>query len=388
VQSHRRDSARILDFPEKGETMSNLFSEIVVNGKRIKNRVVMPPMVCFEFPTRNGQLTEAHIKHYSDRAKGGVGLIIIEATCVNSRGRLSEGQLGLWADDQIIGFKKIAEACHKHDSVVLVQIHHAGLAVFPTVTKDIFAPSDFRGQTRFTSPETNLKAREMTQDEIRVVQNEFVGAAIRAKKAGLDGVEFHGAHGYLINQFLSPLINHRVDAYGGNLIKRTRFMKEIITGTRKSCGKDFIIGCRMGSNEPDLTSGIAIAQEFEKAGLDLLHVSSGMSTLLKADSGEGFPVPPGFEYNWIVYGGTQIKNNVKIPVIVCNGITSPPRAAALIEKGLADFTAIGKGLLVDPDWVNKAQQKKDPIPCISCQICAYFRPEMVCPQIKKRKMSE
>ena len=368
--------------------MNNLFSEIVVNGKHIKNRVVMPPMVCFEYPTRNGQPTEAHIKHYSDRAKGGVGLIIVEATCINSKGRLSEGQLGLWADDQIAGFKKIADACHKYGATIIVQIHHSGMAVFPSVTKDYIAPSDFRGQTKFTSPETVLKAREMTQEEVRFVQNEFVAAAIRAKKAGMDGIEFHGAHGYLINQFLSPLINHRVDAYGGNLLKRTRFVKEIITGTRKSCGKDFLISCRMGSNEPDLASGIAIAQELEKAGLDLLHVSSGMATLLKLESGDGFPVPEGFEYNWIVYGGTQIKKNVKIPVIVCNGINTPPRAANLIEKSQADLVAIGKGLLVDPDWANKAQQKQDPIPCISCQICAHFRPEMVCPQVKKRKTNE
>jgi NADPH2 dehydrogenase len=365
--------------------MSNLFSELLVRGKNIKNRVVMPPMVCFEYPTRNGQPTEAHLKHYSDRAKGGTGLIIIEATCVNIKGRLSLGQLGLWADDQIPGFKKIAEACHKYGAVVLVQIHHAGLAVFPGITKDVIAPSDYEGQTRFTSPDSIIRAREMSQEEVRMVQNDFVAAAIRAKKAGLDGVELHGAHGYLISQFLSPLINSRADAYGGNLLKRTRFVKEIIMGTRKSCGNDFIIGCRIGSNEPDLTSGIAIAQEIEKAGADILHVSTGMATVLKGDSNGDFAAPAGFDYNWIAYGGTQVKKNVKIPVIVCNGIRTPERAAYLIENDLADYTAIGKGLLVDADWANKAQQKMEPVPCIECKVCAYFRPESVCPQIKKRK---
>jgi NADPH2 dehydrogenase len=368
--------------------MSNLFSEIMVNGKNIKNRVVMPPMVCFEHPTHTGQPTEEHIKHYTDRAKGGAGLIIIEATCVNIKGRLSDGQLGLWADDQIVGFKKIAEACHKYGAVVMVQIHHGGLAVFPGVTKDVIAPSDYKGQTRFASPDSSIRAREMNQDEIRMVQNDFVAAAIRAKKAGLDGVEFHGAHGYLISQFLSPLINKRSDAYGGNLVKRTRFVKEIIMGTRKSCGKDFIIGCRIGSNEPDLVSGIAIAQEIEKAGADILHISTGMATVLKGDSNDEFPVPAGFDYNWIAYGGTQVKKNVKIPVIVCNGIRTPERAAYLIENGLADFTAIGKSMLVDPDWANKAQQKIEPVPCIECQVCAHFRRDAVCPQVKKRKPAD
>jgi NADPH2 dehydrogenase len=365
--------------------MINLFSEISIRGKRIKNRVVMPPMVCFEYPTRTGQPTDAHVKHYSERAMGGTGLIIIEATCVNMKGRLSSGQLGLWADDQITGFKKIAEACHKYGAVVLVQLHHGGLAVFPGLTKDIFAPSEFHGPTRYSGPDLNVRAREMNQDEIRIVQNEFVAAAIRAKKAGLDGIELHGAHGYLISQFLSPLTNKRSDAYGGNLLKRTRFVKEIIMGTRKSCGNDFIVSCRMGSNEPDLASGIQIAQELEKDGLDLLHISSGMATVLKGDSEGGFAVPPGFNYNWIAYGGTQVKKNVKIPVIVCNGIHTPERAAYLVENGLADFTAIGKGLLVDPEWVNKTHQKQAIIPCLSCDECARFRPEAVCPQVGKRR---
>jgi NADPH2 dehydrogenase len=368
--------------------MSNLFSPKLIRGKNIKNRVVMPPMVCFEYPARNGQPTEAHIKHYSDRAKGGTGLIIIEATCINIKGRLSAGQLGLWADDQIAGFKQIAEACHKYGTVVLVQIHHGGLAVFPGITKDVIAPSDFQGQTRFSSPESSIRAREMSQEEVRMVQNDFVAAAIRAKKAGLDGIELHGAHGYLINQFLSPLINHRTDAYGGNLVKRTRFAKEIIMGTRKSCGNDFIIGCRLGSNEPDLVGGIAISQEIEKAGVDILHISSGMATVLKGDSDGAIPVPSGLEYNWIAYAGTQIKKNVKIPVIVCNGIRTPERAAYLIDNDLADFAAIGKSLLVDPDWANKALQKIEPIACIECKVCAHFKPEAVCPQIKKRRPVE
>jgi NADPH2 dehydrogenase len=360
--------------------MSDLFSEINIREKKIKNRIVMPPMVCFEHPAVNGVVSEAHVQHYSQRAKGGTGLIIIEATCVNPAGRLAQGQLGLWADTQIPGFKKIADACHQFGAVVLVQLHHAGMAVAAGITKNIIAPSDYFGAVRPGGMEIN--AREISQEEIRTIQNDFVAASIRAKKAGLDGIELHGAHGYLISQFLSSLVNQRNDAYGGNLLKRTRFVKEIITGARRSCGNDFIIDCRMGCNEPNLADGIAIAQELEKAGVDLLHVSSGMNNIIKGEAKILVSVPPGFDYNWICYGGTQVKQKVKVPVIVCNGIRTPERAAYLIENGLADFSAIGKSMLVDAEWANKAQRKEQPTPCLECQPCAHFRNESRCPQVK------
>ena len=365
--------------------MSDLFSEITIRAKKIKNRVVMPPMVCFEHPAINGIVTDAHVQHYSQRARGGTGLIIIEATCVNPSGRLSQGQLGLWVDTQIPGFKKIADACHQYGALVMVQLHHAGLAVASGITKSIIAPSGYFGVVRPGGTEIN--AREMTQEEIRGIQNDFVAASIRAKKAGLDGFELHGAHGFLISQFLSSLVNRRDDAYGGNLLKRTRFVKEIITGVRRSCGEDFIIDCRMGCNEPDLADGIAIAQELEKAGVDILHVSSGMNNIVEGKAKIVISVPGSFDYNWICYGGTQIKTKVKVPVIVCNGIRTPERASYLIENGLADFAAIGKSMLVDPDWVNKAQRKETPIPCIECKICSHFRAESACPQAKVNSAS-
>jgi NADPH2 dehydrogenase len=365
--------------------MSDLFSEITIRAKKIKNRIVMPPMVCLDHPAVNGVVAEAHVQRYSQRAKGGTGLIIIEATCVNPAGRLASGQLGLWTDTQIPGLKKIADACHQFGAVVLVQLHHAGMAVAAGITKSIIAPSDFFGALRPGG--TEISAREMSQEEIRAIQNDFVAASIRAKKAGLDGIELHGAHGYLISQFLSSLVNRRNDAYGGNLQKRTRFIKEIITGARRSCGNDFIIGCRMGCNEPNLTDSTIIAQELEKAGVDILHVSSGMNNIIKGEASIPISVPPGFDYNWICYGGTQIKPKLRIPVIVCNGIRTPERATYLLEKGLADFTAIGKSMLVDADWANKAQRKETPIPCIECQPCAHFKAESACPQVKSMPVS-
>ncbi|MGD0795809.1 MAG: NADH:flavin oxidoreductase [Dehalococcoidales bacterium] len=359
--------------------MSDLFSETNIRNLRIKNRIVMPPMVSFDLNREDGLVTEKNVKHYEARAKGGVGLIIVEATCVRKNGRLADRQLGLWSDAHIEGFSRIAGACHQYGSRVLVQIHHAGLLAPPSVSSDRVAPSDFQGQSNVNG--LNLSARALTLEEIKSIQADFIAAAVRTEKAGADGIELHGAHGYLINQFLSPFVNRRKDSHGGDLEGRTRFATELIAGIRKVTGKDFIIGCRMGSDEPDLPTGIKIAQRLEKSGVDVLHISYGMTTVIKTDVAESQPVPPDFKYNWIVYGGTQIKRNVKIPVIVVNGIRTPEQADYLIAHNLADFVALGKGLLIDPEWANKAQNKQNVIACLDCKDCAIYRPGG-CPQIK------
>ena len=358
--------------------MSDLFSEMNIRNMRVKNRIVMPPMVCFGWAGEEGLVTENNVKHYKARAKGGVGLIIVEATCVSRNGRLADRQLGLWSDAQIEGFSQIARECHQYGARVLVQIHHAGLATPRSVSNDRVAPSEYEGQSNIR--ELNLSARALTIKEIKAIQTDFIAAAVRAKKAGLDGIELHGAHGYLISQFFSPFVNQREDSYGGNLEGRTRFATELIAGIRNVTGEDFIIGCRMGSNEPDLQTGIKIAQRLEKSGIDVLHISTGMTTFIKTNSTESQSVPPDFKYNWIVYGGTQIKRNVKVPVIVVNGIRTPEQANYLIKHNLSDFVALGKGLLVDPEWANKAQRKQNVTACIDCKACAYFRPGTVCPQ--------
>ena len=361
--------------------MSTLFSDITIRGKQIKNRIVMPPMVCFGYAGEDGKVTEKNLQHYEARARGGAGLIIIEATCVSRDGRLADMQLGLWDDSQIEGFSRIARVCHQYGARVLVQIHHAGLAAPRSVTSSPLAPSDYTAKGRFG---TTINARALTVEEIHTIQADFAAAAVRAQKAGLDGVELHGAHGYLISQFLSPLVNRREDVCGGSLLNKTRFVTETIYEIREAAGKDFIIDFRMGCNEPDLAAGIEIAQALEKAGVDLLHVSTGMTTLNHPDSEPQIPVPPDFKYNWIVYGGTEIKKNVRIPVITVNGIRTPEQAGYLVENGLADLVAVGKGLLIDPDWAEKARQKQEVNACIDCKACAFFRPGGACPQVKKK----
>jgi len=360
--------------------MTTLFSEISIRNLKIKNRVVMPPMFCPGYTAQEGLFTIKNMERYRDRARGGVGLIIIESTSINKSGRLSPAQLGLWSDEQIKGFKQMASYCHDYDAKALAQIHHAGLAAAGGVTNDAVAPSNFQGLSRSNQP---VKARALTLAEIAALQDEFKAAAVRAQKAGLDGIELQCARGYLISQFFSPLVNQREDDYGGSLVNRTRFATEIIAKIREAVGPDFLISCRIGCDEPDLESSLQIARILEKAGADMLNISTGMCNFIAGKTVDP-PVPKYFHYNWIVYWSTLIKEQVKIPVIAGNGIRTYLEAEYLVENNLADFVSIGRGLLVDPEWASKGRHNIQVTPCLHCKACAYRNPPKTCPQYKRK----
>ncbi len=342
---------------------SNLYTPIYINDKKIKNRVVMPPMVCFNWADNSGILTKDHLKHYEERAKGGTGLIILEAHAVDKDGRLVDSQPGIWSDKHIERLGELATRCHKYDTKVLVQIHHAGYKTDKAVSDDIVAPSDYQ--------DDNHTAREITVEEIKKLKNNFITAAIRAEKAGLDGIELHGAHGYILNQFLSPEVNKRKDSYGGDLIGRLTLAKEIIKGIKEEVSDDFIIGYRHGANTPDLKTGIEAASILQTYGLDFMNVSAGI--------GERPIVPEDFLYNWIVYCGSEIYKELEIPVIVVNEIRKPEQAEYLVDNQLSDMVAVGRGLLVDPNWVNKGKQDIAVNPCLECKKCQWFEDGYKCP---------
>ena len=280
--------------------MNALFREFELKGLKVKNRIVMPPLVNFNWSDDNGFVTERHIKHYERRAKGEAGIIIVEATAINKNGRLLPTQLGIWSDEHIEGMKKITTACHKYGTVILLQIHHGGLNTHPKAAERAAGPSVDPNKSRSYS---------LSVEEIKKLTHDFIEGAVRAKKAGFDGVEIHGAHMYLLCQFATPLVNKRTDEYGETLEGRLKFAKDIITGIRNETGTDFIISYRLGANAPGLEDGINIANELEHYGVNILHVSHG---------GMNNPVeiPPNFNYNWIVFSGTEIKKHVHIPVIV------------------------------------------------------------------------
>jgi len=343
----------------------DIFSPIVINGKNITNRVVLPPIVNFGWSDTDGMVSSKHIAHYERIAKGGTGLIIVEATCVNPTGRIFSYQLGIWDDNHIEGLARIAEAVHKHDTKVLIQLHHAGLTTLKTVAEKAYGPS--------VDPE-NDRSEALTKEQINELVDNFVCAAKRAHLAGLDGVELHGAHGYLLNQFASSAINHRTDEYGGSQENRLRFAHQIIKGIREVTPPSFIIGYRMAGCSPTLNDGIEIAKLLQAYGVHYLHVSHG------GEKGINPSVPNGFAFNHVVFMGTEVKKQVTIPVMVVNQIKSPERANMLVSNGLADMVAIGRDMLTDPDWATKARTGEPINLCIDCQprCKRYTKPES-CP---------
>ena len=327
----------------------------------------MPPMVCFGWSSSDGLVTQEHIRHYEARAQGGTGLIIIEALSVKPEGRLANTQLGIWSDEHIEGLKAIVQRCHDHGAVVIAQLNHAGLKTPNNVSKDTLSPFEYR--------KGNTSARTMALEEIHRIKEDFILSAERIHEAGLDGVEIHGAHGYLLSQFASSLVNKREDGYGGSISARMRLACEIVKGIRSRIGDHCIIGYRMGGNEPSLDDGVEIGKTLEACGVDILHVSAGFSDDTTP------PVPDGFPYSWIAYCGIEIRKNVNIPVIVVNGIRTPKQASYLLDNNLADFAAVGRGLLTDPEWANKARSGQDVNPCLECRRCQWFENGNKCPAV-------
>jgi 2,4-dienoyl-CoA reductase-like NADH-dependent reductase (Old Yellow Enzyme family) len=345
--------------------MSSIFSKVSIRGREVRNRIVFPPIVNFGWSDDRGFVSPKHIKHYEDRARGGVGLIIVEATCVQPEGRIFSYQLGAWSDAHVEGLSKIADACHRHGAATLLQIHHAGLGSRKGLSGRVVGPS---------APADIEHSHALTIDEIQRLKEDFAEAAVRAQRAGFDGVELHGAHGYLLNQFANSAINQRTDEYGGSITGYIKLSVDIIRRIRCRVSDQFIVGYRMGANSPTLGDGIEIARILDREDIDYLHVSHG------GEKGVMPEVPSGFGYNWIVYAGTEVKKHVGKPVIVVNEIKTPERAEWLVAQGMADMVAIGRDICTDSEWVNKAMRNEKINYCIQCKPwCKRFGRVESCP---------
>ena len=354
--------------------MTTIFSEFQLKGRKIKNRVVFPPVVCFHYAGEDGMVTERNIAHYRKRAQGGAGIIITEATAVWEDGRLAPFQLGIWSEEHIPGMSQIASVVKGAGALSILQIHHAGLVTPETVSPLAKGPS---------ADEKNPRSRALTVQEIEEIREAFVLGAIRAQKAGFDGVELHGAHGYLLNQFANPVFNKREDDYGRDLHGRMKLITGIHSGIRQACGEKFILGCRLGANSPTLEEGVLIAKYLENLGIDYLNISHGGIL-------QNLPRPPkDFDYNWIVYCGTEIKKQVSTPVMVVNEIKTAERANWLVEHNLTDFTVLGRPILADPDWVNHVRNGEPVNPCLSCKPrCRWYEDSSLCPAVKRLESTE
>jgi 2,4-dienoyl-CoA reductase-like NADH-dependent reductase (Old Yellow Enzyme family) len=327
--------------------MPGLFDPINIKGLALKNRLVMPPMAT-GMATEGGEVTDRHIKHYTTRAKGGVGLIIIEHTYVLEDGKLSRTQTGIYNDRLIPGLKRLVDAIHTEGTKVVIQLNHGGAKAPRIITGK--QPS---GPWNIMLPNVSEVPRSLTISEIQELVVRFGTAACRAVEAGFDSVEVHGAHGFLICQFLSPYANKRDDEYGGSLANRLRFPTEVIREIKTRLGKDMPLFYRFGADdmiEGGLTRQEAklAAQHLEQAGVDVIDVSGGIG-------GDGQRSLT--EQGYFVPLAEGIKKVVTVPVIGVGNITEPEYADSIIREGKVDLVAVGRTLLSNPGFPKQAAQK-------------------------------
>jgi 2,4-dienoyl-CoA reductase (NADPH2) len=349
---------------------TTLFEKGRIGSMEVKNRTVMAPMGTLS--ADEGFVTDKTIDYYVARAKGGVGLIITQGTAVSQKAPGGKEFMALWDDKFIPGVQELADAVHQYGTKIAIQLGHHGLQHSDPGRMLGYGSAEIEivGPSPVVYLPTGMMPKELTKEGINELVEAFSEAARRTKTAGCDAVEFHGAHGRLINQFLSPYYNRRTDEYGGTAEKRTRFACEIIRRTREKVGPDFSILIRINGDD-DFVGGTTIEEAARQAlylveaGADCIDVSCGVQEFASRLIAT-WVHPPGL----IVHLAEAIKKVVNVPVITV-GRLHAALANKILEEGRADFVAFGRPLLADPELVNKAEQGRvgDTRMCIACNNC-------------------
>lgn len=331
--------------------LERVFTPWKIGRLEIKNRFVVPAMSCSFCEPMSGEVTQRYIDYYTAKAAGGFGLLITEYTTVNPNGKAVPGQPGLWNDDQIEGHKRLTESVHENGAKIFCQLHHAGRETVSALTG-----SPTISSSAVMSPLMPEMPHELTIDEIHSIVENFKDAAVRAKKAGYDGVEVHGGHGYFLAQFLSAYVNKRTDKYGGSFVNRARIVTEIIEGIKEKCGEDFPVSFRISTEE--FTPGgnsIEEAKVFcllaQDAGADVINASTGNYFNTDVTIGHA-----SMGHAWLTNNSKAIREMLDIPVIAVNRINDPVLAESIIRGGKADAVAMGRASLADPAMPNKAKE--------------------------------
>ncbi|WP_042355125.1 NADPH dehydrogenase NamA [Bacillus rubiinfantis] len=319
-----------------------LFSPYTIKGVTFKNRIVMSPMCMYSSHNEDGHLQNWHRTHYVSRAVGQVGLIIVEATAVTPQGRISPQDLGIWSDEHINGFQELVGLVKEHGTKIGIQLGHAGRKA--ELTEEIIAPSAIAFNESAKTP------KEMTKADIKETIEAFQQGAERAKKAGFDVIEIHGAHGYLLNQFLSPLSNKRSDEYGGTAQNRYRILREVIDAVKTVWdGPLFVRISAHDYHEGGLTPEdyIVVANWMKEQGVDLIDVSSGAVIPARINVYPGYQVP----------FSDKIKHGAEIATGAVGLITSPIQAEEILQNNRADLIFLARELLRDPYWPRTAAKE-------------------------------
>ena len=321
--------------------MHKLFEQTAIRNVTLKNRVVMAPMCMYE-AHEDGFVTPFHTVHYTSRAVGQVGLIMLEATAVLPEGRITENDLGIWSDAHIDGLKELVSMMHAYGSKTAIQLAHAGRK--STCNSQNVAPSAIAFSDDYKTP------KELSKEEIKEVVLAFQQAAIRAKTAGFDVLEIHGAHGYLINEFLSPLANHRDDEYGGSEENRYRLLREIIDAIRAIWdGPLFVRISAEDYHQEGLTTNdyVQFCRWMKLQQVDLIDVSTGSIVPAKIDAFPFYQVPY----------AAQIRREVDILTGAVGLITDGVGSEKVLQEESADYIFIGRELLRDPYFVYRAAKQ-------------------------------
>lgn len=348
------------------DTTPLLFSPYVIRGMSLRNRLVLAPMM--QYRARDGFASDWHLVHFGKFALGGFALVMTEVVAVTKEGRISYGDLGLWSDEHISGLRRCADFVHGEGALAAIQLGHAGRKASvkrvweggSPITAQNASPGEAAwpvvGPSALAVSEQYQTPHALTVAQIQQLVEDFAMAARRARLAGFDVVEIHGAHGYLIASFLSPVSNQREDEYGGDRAGRMRFALEVVDAVRSEWPSDRPLFFRISAEDGAGAGGwgmddsLALATELALRGVDVVDCSSGgitgAATLGNSIKGPGYQVPY----------ADQIKNSVKIPTMAVGLVLTPEQAQSIVESGQADLVAIGRQALYDPFWPLHARQ--------------------------------
>lgn len=343
-----------------------LFKEGKIGSQTIKNRIVVTP-VGLTYADSNGEAGE-HISLYlEERAKGGAGIVMPGIVLIDSKtGKINPNELCLENQAQCMSFAQLAKRIHKYDAKIYLQLYHPGKC---TTSKNLNGRKAWSCSPVPTANGEDTK--EMTKEDIAYIVERFANSAALAEKAGIDGVEIHAAHGYLLNQFISPIYNKREDEYGGSIENRARIVVEIYNAIRAATSNKFTVGIRVSASEfveagNTLKEGVEFSKIWDGIGVDYINVNCGLQ-----ESSQFNREPPKYQQGWKKYLAKTIKAKVSCPIIAVNTIKKPDFAESLIGDGVCDFVGLSRPHLADPFWTKKVEQGKENQirTCISCLNC-------------------
>ncbi|MDO4555835.1 MAG: NADH:flavin oxidoreductase [Lachnospiraceae bacterium] len=320
--------------------------KIKIGSMELNNRIIMPPIATYK-STVTGEVTQEILDYYGERAKGGhIGMIMTEHSYIMLSGKANIRQMSISKDSDVEGLKRLTDVIHQDGTKVMAQLNHAGSA----------APSEVTGLKAVSASAVvlpcipvmgdNVEPSELTISQIEEIVQAFAKAAGRAKTAGYDGVEIHSAHGYLLNQFYSPLTNKREDEYGGNRKNRIRIHLAVIKAVRDEVGSAFPISVRLGGCDymeggSKIEDAVFATKAFENAGIDMISISGGMCRYTRKGHNE-----PGYFQDM----SSAVKDAVSIPVLLTGGVNTAHEAEQLLQKNKADLIGVGRALLKNPHW--------------------------------------